>query len=62
MQIYDAHDIDVVMPMYTLIEYSDDYSKTSGFLWQYCRDEPAINAADGYNIVHLNADNIIADS
>ena len=28
------------MPMYNLIEYSDNYSKTSGSLWQYYRDEP----------------------
>ena len=35
--------IDVVMPVYNLIEYSDNYSKTSGSLWQYYRDEPAIN-------------------
>ena len=31
---------DVVMPIYNLIEYSDNYSKTSGSLWQYYRDEP----------------------
>ena len=31
------------MPMYKLIEYSDNYSKTSGILFQYCRDEPATN-------------------
>ena len=36
------------MPMYNLIEYSDAYSKTSGTLWQYYRDEPAI--ANGENI------------
>ena len=30
MQVDDAYDIDVVMSMYNLIEYSDDYSKTSG--------------------------------
>ena len=28
------------MPMYNLIEYSDNYTKTSGSLWQYFRDEP----------------------
>ena len=28
------------MPMYNLIEYSDNYAKTSGRLWQYFRDEP----------------------
>ena len=31
------------MPMYNLIEYSDNYSKTSGSLWQYCKDIPAVN-------------------
>ena len=30
------------MPMYDLIEYSDNYSKTFGILWQYCRDEPVL--------------------
>ena len=29
--------------MYNLIEYSDKYSKTSGSLWQYCKEIPAIN-------------------
>ena len=40
-QVDDVQDIDVVMSMYNLIEYSDIYSKTSGSLWQYYRDEPA---------------------
>ena len=31
------------MPMYNLIEYSDNYAKTSGILWQYCLDIPAVN-------------------
>ena len=35
-QVDDAHDIDPVMPMYNLIEYIDDYSKTFEILWQYC--------------------------
>ena len=34
------------MSMYNLIEYSDKYSKTSGSLWQYYRDEPNDNLAD----------------
>ena len=38
-QIYNAKDIDVVMPMYNLIEYSNNYSKTSRSLWQYYRDK-----------------------
>ena len=29
--------------MYNLIEYSDDYSKTSGILFQCCRDVPAVD-------------------
>ena len=31
------------MPMYNLIEYSDNYSKTSGSLWQYYKDDPNDN-------------------
>ena len=34
-EIDNAKDIDIVMPMYNLIEYSDNYPKTSGSLWQY---------------------------
>ena len=34
------------MPMYNLIEYSDNYSKTYGSLWQYYKDEPNDNIAD----------------
>ena len=30
------------MPMYNSIEYSDNYIKTSGSLWQYYRDESAL--------------------
>ena len=33
-QIDDVQYIDVIMPMYNLIEYSDNYSKTSGILFQ----------------------------
>ena len=35
--------LDIEMHMYNLIDYSDAYSKTSGSLWQYWRDEPALN-------------------
>ena len=45
MQVDDAQNIDVVMPMNNLIEYSDNYSKTSQSLWEYCRDEPTLNKA-----------------
>ena len=44
--IDNAQDIDIVMPMYNLIEYSDNYSKTSGSLWQYCKDGPNDNMVD----------------
>ena len=43
------------MPMYNLIEYSDNYSKTSGSLWQYCKDTPAVNNAG--NIVDFTTNN-----
>ena len=53
-QIDHAKFIDVVMPMYNLIEYSDNYSKTSGSLWQYYRDDPNDNTTQSgsfkYNI------------
>ena len=42
-QVDNAKDIDIVMPMYNLIEYSDNYSKTSESLWQYCKDIPAVD-------------------
>ena len=41
--IDNAQDIDIVMPMYNLIEYSDNYSATSGSLWQYYKDDPNDN-------------------
>ena len=46
MQIDNAKDTDIVMPMYNLIEYSDNYAKTTGSLWQYFRDDPNDNLAD----------------
>ena len=36
-------DLDVVIPMYHLIEYIDNHSKTSGILRQYYRDDPNCN-------------------
>ena len=41
--------------MYDLIEYSDDCSKASGSLWQYCRDIPAVN--NNNNIVDFDGPN-----
>ena len=37
--IENAEDLDIVMPMYNLLEYSKNYSKTSDSLWNYYRDE-----------------------
>ena len=39
----NTKDINIVMAMYNLIEYSDNCSKTSGSLWQYTKDIPAVN-------------------
>ena len=38
------------MPMYNLIECSDNYAKTSGSLWQYYRDEPNDNLEDSESL------------
>ena len=54
-QIDNVEYIDIVMPIYNLIEYSGNYSKTSGSLWQYCKDIPAVNNAG--DIVDFNGAN-----
>ena len=41
--------------MCNLIEYSDDYSKTSRSLWQYCKEIPAVD--DDGDIVDFNGVN-----
>ena len=38
--IDNAEDLDILMNMYNLIEYSKNYRKTTGSLWNYYRDEP----------------------
>ena len=43
------------MPMYNLMEYSDNYSKPSGSLWKYCKDIPAVD--DDGAIVDFNGAN-----
>ena len=53
-QIDNVKDIDIVMPMYNLIEYSDNYAKTTGSLWQYCKDIPAPNANDDIIVFDVN--------
>ena len=54
-QIDNPKDIDIVMSMYNLIENSDNYSKTSGSLWQHCKDIPTVNNND--NIFNFNEAN-----
>ena len=46
--IDNGQDTDGAMPIikYFLIEYSNNYLKASGLLWQYYRDEPALNNTD----------------
>ena len=58
-QIHNVEYIDIVMPMYNLIEYSDNYSKTSGSLWQYCKETPVVNdnGANGVDFNGANATN-----
>ena len=51
-QIDNAEYIDIVMSMYNLIEYSDDYLRTSGSLQQYCKDILAVD--DDGDIVTFN--------
>ena len=41
VKIDNAEDLDVVMPMHNLLEYSKNYRKTTGSLWNYYRDEPS---------------------
>ena len=45
-EIDNTKDIDIVMAMYNLVEYSDNYSKTSGSLWKYYKDVPNNNLAN----------------
>ena len=58
-QIDNAEYIDIVMPMYNLIEYSNNYSKTSGSLWQYCKGIPAVNDYGNIDFNGPNATDLI---
>ena len=55
-QVHNAKDIDIVIPMYNLIEYSDNYEKTTGSLRKYCKDIPARN--DNNEIVVFRRNNL----
>ena len=53
--IDNAQDLDVVMSMYNLLEYSKNYSKTTVSFWNYYRDEP--NSGLGGNNNNVNYSN-----
>ena len=54
-----AEDLNLVMPMYNLIEYSSNHSETMGSLWFYSKDEATdfnanIASTDNLSIIRLN--------
>ena len=49
VQIDNAEDLDVLMPMYNLLEYGKNYTKTTGSLWNYYRNEPNSGTNNGIN-------------
>ena len=54
--VNNSDNLDILMPMYNLIEYSDNYSDTSGSLWQFKRDEsPVTNAGNPENASTTNS-------
>ena len=57
--IEDADDLDIVIPMYNLLEYSKNYKKTIGSLYNYYRDELSDEADnnnfDNIKVVNSNA-------
>ena len=55
--IDNAEDLDVVMPMYNLIEYSKNYRKTIGNLRNYYRDELSYDTNDNNNNLNKNVIN-----
>ena len=50
VKIDNAEDLDVVMPIYNLFEYSKNYRKTTSSLWNYYRDES--NSGENNDIIH----------
>ena len=52
-----AENLDIIMPMYNLIEYSDDYADTSGSLWEFKRREEQDMDNNGHpaNVITLNS-------
>ena len=54
--IEDADDLDIVIPMYNLLEYSKNYKKTIGSLYNYYRDELS-DDADNNNFDNIKVVN-----
>ena len=54
IKIDNPEDFDLVMPMYNLLEYSKNYTKTTGNLWNYYRDEPNSSTHNNNNNNSLN--------
>ena len=52
--IDNAEDLDIVMPMYNLLEYSKNYSKTTGSFWNYYRDEPNSGVGGANNNINYS--------
>ena len=52
--INTGDDFDIIMPMYNLIEYSDNYADSSATLYQFKRDESPMNEAGNPNNVALD--------
>ena len=52
--IEDSDDLDIVMPMYNLLEYSKNYRKTIGSLYNYYRDELSDDANDNIKVINSN--------
>ena len=51
VDIDNAQDFDIVMPMYNFIEYSDNCWKTSGSLWQYYKNNPNDNMTQSESFI-----------
>ena len=53
--VENAEDLDIVIPMYNLLEHSKNYEKASGSLFNYYRDEPKDHdEGDGDNVINIS--------
>ena len=63
VKIDNAEDLDIVMPIYNLLEYSKNYTKTTGNLWNYYRDERSnpLSSNSKMQILLLNTKQILQE-